>query len=46
MAIENMSPFEDKPRISASSIALAESAADVTNTFNDTGITHVTSSPV
>ena len=40
MAIENMSPFEDKTRISASSIALAESAADVTNTFNDTGITY------
>lgn len=40
MAIENASPYEDKARISASSIALAESAADVTNTFNDTGITY------
>ena len=40
MAIENMSPF-DVARPSASSIiALAESAADVTGTFNDTTITY------
>ena len=40
MAIENASPYEDKARISASSIALAETINDVTSTFNDTAITY------
>ena len=37
--IDNAVAYEKKP-ISTSSIAIAESAADVTNTFNDTGITY------
>ena len=40
MAIENASPYEDKARISASSVALAETINDVTSTFNDTAITY------
>ena len=39
MAIDNSSAYEKRP-MSASSIALAESAGDVTSTFNDSAITY------
>ena len=40
MAIENASPYEPVRPGASSIIALAESAADVTGTFNDTAITY------